>query len=775
MIQAAIETLMKPVVEGWIAKIAQARKAKKQFDDIAMQCRSFYSASMGFMWKPEFQKQFMNGALSPKFQMTVAKAFELVAIMGPTLYWQNPQRRVRTRRQWHVNPQVLLERTVRKLPPNMASQGVPVEQMAQQFVQQQLQTEQQRRADADLRNDLMEQWLNYLPAEQPDGGLELHAEKAITETLVTGRGVLWVDKYKMPGSDVQLVGSFYESNVHLLIDPDAQGIESPTCQWVVRECIHPIWWVEREYGLPVGSLEGKGTLESGNSQGARSTDPMVGLDRAKGKTCDLMRYYRVYSKCGIGSRLTGMDQESRHEMDAFFGDHCYIVVAPGVDYPLNAPPDSLVVKGQGIPDDEIKAKFRWPIPFWLDNRWPCAVLDFYSKCEDPEKPDSWPIAPMAPGLGELTAINLMVSHLASRTWSSSRQLIGVLESAADQVEEWMNTGSDQKVLRIKDMHKSVKEVVSFLEQPQVNLDAWRILEMLMDSFDKRVGLSEILYGVQQTQSRSAAEIKIRESKAGIRPDYMAKKVEQWMKRVADMEKIATYFAGVGGKDTRHLLGDTGASLWDELVANAEPEIVLREMMATVEANSARRRNQTQDLENMNSILPTLLPVLSHHADVTGDTQPLNNLLAGWGDVIDRDMSDLTMQQRMPQPPPPEVMQIQQAGQQAEVANKQAEAAQKQALSEQAKATAMKTQIEAQLLMQQQSGEGQEDQLESARTMQEMQQSDDEHRQKMKQAGMQQMLDFMTTRREQERKDEQHNARLDQMANRERKPVGAGVL
>lgn len=672
MIQSAIQDMLLPSVTGWLAKIALAKQSRKGFDAVASQCRAFYSAAAGFFWESDYQKNYLKGSLEPKFKITIAKAFEMVAIMGPSLYWQNPQRRVRTRRQWRADPGYLQHRFTRQVPPEQQQMlGQQLEQLIQQQVQQVMQQENVRKSESDLRCSLVEQWLNYTPTEQPEGGLELHAERAITEALVTGRGCLWVEPYKMPGSDLKLVGSFYDTNNNLLNDPDATNIQSPTCTWIARRCLHPAWYVERKYNLPRGSL--KGHLESGNSIGERTTDHSADMKRSGGKTNDLVEYYKIYSKAGIGCRMTGMEQDDKESLDDFFGDYCHLVVSPGCDFFLNAHPDSFISEGEPIGDKEVRDKFRWPVPFWLDNRWPVAELDFYSKCEDRDKPDAWPIAPLSPGIGELTAINIMVSHLVNRTWESSRTLVAVLESAADEVQAWLKSGNDQQTIRIKDIHKDIQQVVSFLKQPDVNIDAWKALEMLFDIFDKRVGLSEILYGMQTTQSRSATDIKIRESKAGIRPDYMAKKVDSWMKVVADMEKIATYFSGVSGGDVFHLVGPVGAELWDELVANADPELVLREMYATTEANSSRKRNAQMDAENMNTVTPVMLPLLNEYATATGNTEPFMQMANKWLETMDFDMQ-LSLGPKTPPPPPPEAMQAQQAMQQAQVAKVQADTA-----------------------------------------------------------------------------------------------------
>ena len=72
---------------------------------MAEQCNAFFSGSVGFMWEPQFRQKFMGGNISPKFKITLQKAFELVALFGPVLYWKNPVRTIKPRRQFEFTPE----------------------------------------------------------------------------------------------------------------------------------------------------------------------------------------------------------------------------------------------------------------------------------------------------------------------------------------------------------------------------------------------------------------------------------------------------------------------------------------------------------------------------------------------------------------------------------------------------------------------------------------------------------------------------------------------
>ena len=634
---------LRPIVTGWLGKIDLAKRHKKPFSDVAEQCMQFYCGAMSFMWEDKYRQKFMGGKVSPRFKISMNKAFELVALFGPTLYHKNPIRTVKPRRPIEFGPEVF------------GDLNDPMAAMI--FQQAQAMQDQKSKVDR-VRAELYSAYLNYTPNEQPGGGLQQHAEDAITEALIKGRGTLWVEPYTMPASDRILTGAFYETVDHLLVDPDCENASLDDAQWVAKECIHPYWEVEREYGLPEGILKGKGRLQSATSQGESEADDLRNMRRAQGQSHDLIRYYKIWSKGGIGTRMTGSTGEHLgRAFDSVVGDYCYIVVAPDVPFPLNAYTENVV----NASDDEVKAMFQWPIPYWIDRRWPVTVIDFYRKPRG-----AWPVAPMAPGLGELTFLNVVISHLCNRIWSSSRDLITVAKSASADLKSWLEKGEDLCVIPISDVQGDIRKVVQFLQQPATNFDVWKIIDAVMQLFDKRTGLSELLYGLNAggVQSRSATDAQTKAEKISIRPEFMAGRVEKAMTEVAILEKFCTRWF-VEGQDVAPLVGPVGAFLWDKLITTQDPEVVIREMEVTVEAGSARKPNKDRDIANVGQIFGPLLAELSKHADMTTDTGPLNALIKQYGDAIDQDVGGILMGARMPPPPPPEMLAQAQAAQGAE--------------------------------------------------------------------------------------------------------------
>lgn len=645
------------LVDAWLKKIDKAVTAKSWWQDIADECMLFYSSANDFMWSEKYRKKFTSGdQMNPRFRITIAKAFELVALFGPVLYYRNPVRQVNPRKPFELSPELY---------------GDPNDPAVQQFFQQQVMQQQQGTLQDRMRSQLLSEALNYMPNEMPGGGLATHCQNSINEALIKGRGVTWCEPYYYPSTDRMIVGSFYDTVDHLQIDPDAETIES--AMWIARKCIHPVWKVEDDYGYPRGFLKNRSGLESAWSQGEGEGNVSKRRRDKKNESNDLLPYWKIYSKMGVGARLTGMSGKTVEQLDELLGDHVYLAVAKGIPFPLNVPSemaqaaiDALAVAaeetmpGQPPAEDapevsDLAEAFQWPVPFWRDDRWPCAMLDFYAL------PRSvWPVAPLAPALGVLKAINIVMSHLLNRTWSSSRDFICILKAAGEDIKEKILQGDDQTLLELEsNLGKTINEIVTFLQQPPANTDIWRVLEWLIGIFEKMSGLTELAYGMSGRQMRSAAEADKKYEQMSIRPDHMAKQVEQWATEQARMEAMCLRWFFTG--DDMEGIKPGTKDLWDQLVAATEPDKVVREMEYRIEAGSTRKPNLDRDTENINNGLQFLLPMFQQYATITGDSSPLNAINEMWGKAVQFDGSKLVMQpwipiqlqMQMQQPPPPE--------------------------------------------------------------------------------------------------------------------------
>jgi hypothetical protein len=654
---------LKSLVDGWLAKLKFAEEHKQPWQNIADQCQMFFAASTGFLWDQRFKHKFWKtgakeGAVSPKFQITIAKAFELVSIFGPMLYWRNPIRTAEPRTavttppdllamEMGVTPEIMQAAQQAQAPqqPGLPGQNGTVGPQAQfarmqveRFQRQLQQTQQQSGLEQQIRQvraDLMLRYLNWTPSQLR---LHSHAEMAITEALIKGRGVLFCEPYRPPGSDVTMIGSFWQTVDALLIDPDAESVED--AWWISRWRMLPTWKAERIWGLKAGTLKDAGGQESLNNAGEVAANKDGEHDRLRGKTQDLIKVHEIWTRCGVGARLTDVKTDLKDQLERWTGDYCYLAIAPAVPFPLNMPSERLMK----VSNEEVERAFRWPTPHWRDGKWPCAILDFY------RAPRSvWPVGPLAPGLGELIAINVFIAHLANRIWLSSRDFIAVLESMAENVEKVLNEGKDLQIFRIpEDLRDNLGKVVEFIQHPPVNMDAWKIVEALIRMFEQRTGLSEILYGMQSAASRSATDASLRQQNVSHRPEHMAAKVEEWMTEAALREAMAVAWH-VKPPDVQQLLGKEGARLWQRYITDAPMENVIWDIDYRIEAASARKPNRERDVSNIHEALPIWGPILQAREQTTGDFGPLNWLMQKWGEFIEMDTTGMRTQ--APPPPP----------------------------------------------------------------------------------------------------------------------------
>lgn len=649
---------LRPICTGWLAKLEAAHKSRKKWNEVAAECYMFYAKSAAAMWDQDYQRKFWSNVKAPKFRMTMNKAFEFVAVFGPNLMWDTPHRTAKQRKRLEI--------------PEELFAGDP---QGQQIFQQLQETGQSEQVRGDMVAHLMESWLNYTPGEMPGGGLMGQSKLAVIDALVKGRGCLWLKPYTYPGSGRQLTGAFRHPPEDLFIDPDFKSLND--AKWIALRHVEAHWEVERRFELPHGSLKNKAALESSYHYGEmRGTMDGGVCDRVSGKTNDLVVWYEIFSKTGVGARMTDMPSSVRDELEASVGDYAYLAVCPDCPYPLNAP----AAKLREANPAETKAMFSWPVPLWADDRWPVTVLDFYP---DPE--NAWPIPPIAPGLGELKLLNFLIPWLANRIWSSSRDFWAVAGPHVEKYTKYLEDGDDQCIMDVPADVDDVRKAITVLQQPETRADVWKIIELVSENFDKRVGLVEGVYGRNEngTQNRTAEETAAKKSASGVRPEYMAKCVVEWQGDVATVEAFMTQLF-VKSNDVAPLLGQAGAYLWGQYIENADLETIMRQMSFTVEASSIRRPDRDRDVANFQTIMQLFAPTYQAIGLEHNNWDPWNAMTKQWADYHDADMSGMMV--AAPQPDP-----AAQQSQQLQLADVQADVQLKQARAEQMKA---KTQIDA---------------------------------------------------------------------------------
>jgi hypothetical protein len=614
-----IDPVLQALVGNWLTKIEAAKKHKDEvFSKGADECQSFFDG-------PKDWNELMGrgscltsdgGFPELDFKVSVNKTFEFVTIFGPSMYYENP---VRTAKPFM--PVII--------PPDF----FPDPSMYQAVM---MQENQRIKADG-LRGVLLEAVMNWSPN---DFKLSDEARQSIDEALIKGRGCMWTELYRSPSGAVRAVRSFFDSVEALLIDPDAESFDS--AKWIARRKGMAVWEAERLYGLREGSLKGHG--ESLAKQADVDSDDDLKYERRQGKTNDLIVIYHIYSKMGIGGRMMDSDSELVRGLD-LFGDYCQVIVAEGVPFPLNLPPD--ITSDPNQTRETIFDRTNWPIPFWEARAWPVRVLDFHKVAKS-----AWPTQHLKAGMGELKFLNWVMSFLMGKLRTTLRDIIAVKKGVAEKMKDDILHGGDLVLVEIEGEYKSIKDILEVFRFDPVNADVWKMLQEVGQQFDKRVGLTELMYGSSgATQIRSAQEAEVRNQNMSVRPDDMAKQVEAWMAEIAASEALALRWL-VTGQDVSAIIGPVAAMAWDQYVVTKDLGAACHQLEYRIEAGSMKRPNKTTQNQQINQFFQAASPLLSQYGTATGDMGPMNNLLGAYAKSLELDPNQFQLAAPIPPPPPP---------------------------------------------------------------------------------------------------------------------------
>lgn len=625
---------LKPLCDGWLRTIKHSLEfKKKEFQDDADECWKFFDGPYTWMYKRkgekdrpssfDFDPEGDEDIHAPTFQMTINKTAEFVQLFGPAMYQRNPNRK--------VNPRDLFRMSIERF-------GDPNDPMVQQqYLMMHQQDTLQKYRDKDIGR-LFEMLLNYSPQEL---GLRQESRLIVDEALICGMSAWWTELVTMP-SGLRVVGSFYDPVRRLVLDADADRYEE--CQYIARECIHPTWAVEREYGLPPGSL--KGNAESAQRQMMTEGDFEANANRSRNQQSnDLLRYWKVWSKMGIGGRLRGvMDgQPEWKQVLEQVGDYCFLAIAPDVPYPLNVPPQM-----QAGDIEALMQSIQWPTPFWLDKgAWPFTPLVFHAR---PGK--LWPMPHMKPALGEIKFVNWTYSFLAGKIRVACRDFLVMLKSLSDDVKQTIVHGPDYSVIYLDQISGDIDKVVKFIQHPTFNPEIYRVLEHMMELIDKRTGLSELLYGSSANQLRSAEEARVKQANASVRPDDMAQQVEDASSELSRRETAACVWH-LKPPDVQPIVGTVGAQVWEQDVMALDPSAFFHQYSVTVEAGSTRRPNKDRDRDNLDKAQNQIGPLFFQYAQASGDVKPFNALTGDWAKATGLPDPERFMIQPPPMPAGPD--------------------------------------------------------------------------------------------------------------------------
>lgn len=677
-----------PLVERWLSVIDSSVKDKEEkWTQWANEAMQFFDGPLNWMWK-DTQAAGDNGFLAsnedswkPQFLISVNRLFEAVSMFVPVLYHQNPTIAV-THRRWPKIPiesmfasQPELLQVISQIP--MIEMGAVTDPMtvttAQQLVAYYEQTNQQVMMQETIKQShaaILEAYSNWL---QLEGDKKSQARRVITEAILTGLGLMETEPVRPPGGQRVVPTSRYRSAFDLFVDPDARYWEDVT--WIALKTVAPVNQVEAKYGLAPGTI--KATMASGAARAGQSQNskPKHGDGKPAGITHDLCEYYEIYSKNGCGQHLLkkkdkaiGTDYSPLSEL----GDFCYLVVAKGYKGFLNISDETIVQAAEAdaqamqilaqlemaqatgaiideVPDvttglDILQQAVAWPVPYWADEYsdggWPVCRLSFHDKPRE-----VWPISMCKACIGELRFVNWCMSFLADRVAAGSKTYMFVLKEAAATIRDQIvnQTGPFSIVELEKILQRPINEIVQMLQAPSYDGAIWQMVAEVNEMIDKRLGLTELRYGMSSKQMRSAAEAQYRQQNIDIRPDDMAGQVEDFLSRVATREIQAMRWA-CRYDDVVPVLGPIAAQVFETQILTQDVEAVTRDYSFRVQAGTARKPNKDTRIAQLSDLSQYLLPVMQPLV-TAGVIKPFNALITDLAAAMELDATPYLLGQQ----------------------------------------------------------------------------------------------------------------------------------
>ncbi|MBG95055.1 MAG: hypothetical protein CL793_07365 [Chloroflexi bacterium] len=261
-------------------------------------------------------------------------------------------------------------------------------------------------------------------------------------------------------------------------------------------------------------------------------------------------------------------------------DNVHIIFCPGHDRPLSIE--------------------SWPAPLFLDGKWFHTPLYFHA-----HPSELYPIAPLKPALGEQKAIDFLATFMLAKAKNASRDVIGVDPSVDENVISQISSGRDLEVVSLTGAQgRSINEVISWLEHPGIPSDLKETFRLLIELFQQRTGLQEILYGRTNVAERSARAITVKDRNSRARIDDKAEMVEYWMNEAARKEAILARFLLDGEEVEAVVGGDVVYGYRVDVVSNGEP-MTLKELKEISGDIGTYFETEEEAAEALQTIMPML--------------------------------------------------------------------------------------------------------------------------------------------------------------------------
>ncbi len=637
------------VNQVWLSRIRHAEKVKERvFGETAKKLWGFLTREYSELYCQMTDEQDRPFPVDdgPMYKPRLNLCQEFVDVYAPLILAQSPTRVVSVDR-----PQ-FPEEVYRAAMPMMMGEGGP--QGGPQMVPYAM-FDDQLRAGLQTGATLQNWWLNYTPREYKQ---MREARLALKEGLVKGRGVCWHSMMKT--GSLLLPVSFYDTVDNLLVDPDSSTMRD--AGYVVRRRDLPTWLASRVLGI-----EEKKLIGLAKKQRDKGGKPIVTSDEdVEDDGIDRIQYYEVWSRIGIGHVLATDEDTTlaplKESLDAH-GEHVWLAICEGASEPLNLDPDLLLKS-----ESEIKAAIEWPIQTFgkIADPWPCSILDF-----KPNSDNAWASSPMAPGLPMQVFQDHLYGYIMSRVRNACRTILLLANECPEELITTLRGGKDLGIVRIprEQLGKLAGEMYEILEIPPLKREVWELLDVNAYYFQKAVGLDPALSGSRQTESRSAAESKIRQGAVSGRARDMGNQVDTWMGSMAQKEGILTRLQ-VGPQHIHKFLGEPFqpeagiigplTNVWANLVnvPDGDPYAAAEDFAYNIVSGSGREKNKESQREDIMTLAQTVLPVVMQtagkmaEAGMPGAFEKYNEFIRKLSESLDTDLGTFRMDSPvMPAMPP----------------------------------------------------------------------------------------------------------------------------
>lgn len=385
------------------------------------------------------------------------------------------------------------------------------------------------------RSQLVGDYLNYSIGEYDFYDQQ---RRSIDDSMSWGRGVAWTSRSR---DYPDLIETTYGSIRDLYVDGEMANLNKK--RRVTRRCVEPRSEMIASWPDAVDKIR---KLPKAT---ARFDQQMQLPGESEQVLGDSVCYYETWTKSPLWNQEGGQEYENALKAEgkdtAQFQPTHYVFTETG----------ELIYEGP------------WEVPYYMDNEFPCSLLDFY------DYPDSqWPAAPLSDALGYQKAINWVVTLMMGKYRFTSRTILALARQNEQGLEDIDQSkvlvGSDIEAVSLK-VNGETKGLKDFIMQFDWNND-WlnasiQFMGVMQKEFEKASGLYSILYsGETGTQIRTATDAQVKDRNSRSRIDDMRERVIRWQSKIARKEALAARFL-LEPDAIERTLGPDAAQQWGFLV------------------------------------------------------------------------------------------------------------------------------------------------------------------------------------------------------------------